>query len=115
MNPDVTSFISQIKQEWQINTCNRLREIVQQAIPDVTERIQYGKPHFLQNGQYAAVIGPAKEWVSFTIFNAQSLEAPEGFFEAGSPPERKTIKIRRDQVIDYELLAKLIHQAAQSR
>jgi hypothetical protein len=29
------------------------------SIPDVEERIQYKKPHFLKNGKYAAVITPS--------------------------------------------------------
>lgn len=56
-------------------------------------RIQYGNPHYLQDGKYAAVIGTAKSWVAFTIFNAAALNAPDGLFEPG-PPERRTIKIK---------------------
>ncbi len=59
------------------------------------------------------MIGTAKEWVTFTIFNATEIEGPEGFFEPGSP-ERKTIKIRKGQAVDYDLLAKLVQQASQS-
>jgi hypothetical protein len=111
LNIAVTEYIEKISQDWQATICTQLRQDIQQAIPDVVERIQYGKPHFLKNGKYAAVVGTAKEWVSFTIFNATALEAPEGFFEAG-PPERKTIKIRKGQEVDYIFLASLFKQAA---
>jgi len=111
MNPDVTEYIKKINQEWQVEVCNRIRQIIHQAIPDVVERIQYSKPHFLKNGKYAGVLGPAKNWVSFTIFNAETLEAPEGFFEPGAA-DRKTIKIREGQAVDYDRLAKLVQQAA---
>jgi hypothetical protein len=110
MNP-VTEYIQNIKQDWQIEISNRLNELVHQAVPEVTERIQYGKPHYLKNGKYAAVLGTAKDWVSFTIFNAKDVEAPEGVFEAGDP-DRKTIKIRKGQSVDYDLLARLLQQAA---
>lgn len=114
MNEAVTEYIQNIKQEWQTEICNQLRPLIHQAVPEVEERIQYGKPHFLKNGKYAGVLGTAKDWVSFTIFNATALEAPEGFFEAG-PADRKTIKIRKGQEVDYELLAGLLRQAANSQ
>jgi hypothetical protein len=67
----------------------------------------------LKSGKYAAVLGTAKGWVTFTIFNATELQAPDGFFEEG-PPERKTVKILKGQDVDYNLLGKLLKQAAQS-
>lgn len=109
MNP-VTEYIQNIKQDWQIEISNRLHELVHQSIPDVAERIQYGKPHYTRNGKYAAVLGTAKDWVSFTIFNAQDINAPEPLFEG--PPERKTIKIRKGQSVDYDQIGTLLQQAA---
>ncbi len=113
MNQDIAAYINKIDQKWQAEVCTRLDQIIHQSIPDVQERIQYGKPHYLKNGKYACVVGTAKGWVSFTIFNAESLEAPEGFFEPGDP-NRKTIKIRQGQAVDYDLLAKFIQQASEA-
>jgi hypothetical protein len=112
MSDPIKEYIQNIKQEWQIAICERIHQEIHQAIPDVEERIQYSKPHFRKNGKYAAVLSSAKGWVSVTIFNATDLEAPEGFFEADGPPERKTVKILKDQTVDYDLLGKLIQQAA---
>jgi hypothetical protein len=112
MNQAVTDYIGKIALKWQADVCNRLRQIVHQSIPDVEERVQYSKPHFLKNGQYAAVLGTAKGWVSFTIFNAQALDTPAGLFEASDDGSRKTIKIRDGQDVDYELLGTLVRQAA---
>jgi hypothetical protein len=111
MNQQVTEYIQAIKLPWQAEVCMQLRQIIQGAIPDVEERIQYGKPHFLKKGKYAAVVGTAKGWVSFTIFNATSVEGPEGLFEDGDPA-RKTVKIKEGQAVDYALLGKLLAQAA---
>ena len=110
MNQAVTDYIEKINQEWQVPICNQIRDLINQALPDVEERIQYGKPHFLKNGKYAFVLASAKAWVSLTIFNATSIEAPEGYFEPG-PPERKTVKIRAGQEVDYAFLSTLIGQA----
>jgi hypothetical protein len=116
MNQDVTNYIEKLnekpKQVWQIEVCNRVREAVFQAIPDAEERLQYGKPHYRKNGKYACVLDTAKDWVSVTVFNAESLNAPDDFFEKDGPPERKTTKILNGQPVDYDLLTKLIQQAA---
>lgn len=112
LNQDVTGYIEKISQPWQIDICKQLREAVHKAIPEVTERIQYGKPHFLKNGKYACVMGTAKGWVSFTVFNAAALEAPADLFEPDGPPERKTIKVTNGRTVDYDLLTTLIRQAA---
>ena len=111
MNQQVTDYISKIKVDWQADVCNRLRDMIHAALPDVEERLQYGKPHYLKNGKYAFVMGTAKEWVSFTIFNAQNLETPDGLFEASENGDRKTIKIRAGQNVDDAMLAKMIGQA----
>ena len=116
-NQEVTAYINMLNdkagQEWQAEVCNHLHQIAQENIPDFSERIQYGKPHFLKTGKYAAVLGAAKGWVSFTIFNATALQAPDGFFEEGAP-DRKTVKILKGQDVDYNLLGKLLKQAAQA-
>jgi hypothetical protein len=93
--------------------CERLDQLVHQTIPEVEERLQYSKLHYRKNGKYACVIDTAKDWVTFTIFNATDIEGPDGFFEPG-PPERKTVKIRKGQEVDYDLLARLVQQASQT-
>ncbi|MEC0267083.1 DUF1801 domain-containing protein [Paenibacillus anseongense] len=109
MNPEVTDFIEALKEPWQREMSVKLRQIVQEVIPDVHERMQYKKPHFLKNGKYAAVISSSKDAVSFTIFNASELTFPNGLFEG--PPERKTLKLKQGQSFDLELLSSLVSQA----
>ena len=115
MNEAVTEYIASVGsksgQEWEAPVCEALRAITLKTLPDVEERMQYGKPHYLVNGKYAAVIGTAKQHVSYTIFNAAALDAPDGLFEDG-PPERRTIKIKNGQSVDYTQLALLLKQAA---
>jgi hypothetical protein len=112
MNQEVTDYIDNLhnkpNQEWQSDIANRLRQVVYEAIPDADERLQYGKPHYRKNGKYAAVISTAKGYVTFMIFNAETLNAPEGLFEPG----KSTIKITEGQTVDYDLLAKLLKQAS---
>jgi hypothetical protein len=113
MNPQVTEYIDGLE-SWQAEICQRIRQIVQEVISDVEERLQYKKPHFLRGKQYMGVLGPAKGWVSYTIFNAQSLTPPAGLFESSDTGDRKTIKIKPGQEVDYDLLKALITQAAKA-
>jgi len=112
MNQEVTDFIEALKEPWQGELATRLREVVHQAIPDVHERIQYKKPHFLKNGKYAAVVSTSKDAVSFTIFNAAALELPESVFDG--PAERKTLKLRKGDTFDSKQLASWVSQASES-
>ncbi|WP_103109997.1 DUF1801 domain-containing protein [Brevibacillus reuszeri] len=109
MNLEVTEFIDGQKEQWKEELCASLREVVHEAIPDVQERMQYKKPHFLKSGKYAAVISTSKDAVSFTIFNTAGFSLPEGF---DGPPERKTIKLRQGQQIDSQQFVDLVGQAA---
>ncbi|MBB5873888.1 hypothetical protein F4553_007322 [Allocatelliglobosispora scoriae] len=116
MSDDVLGHIESLRtkagQEWQADVAVALRQAVHLAIPDVRERLQYGKPHFLKGQKYAAVISASKAALSFTIFNAAELATPgDGFFEPG-PAERKTIKIKEGQQPDYALLTTLVREAA---
>ncbi len=111
MNEEVSSYIGELGAVWQRELAEELRQLVHRVIPEAQERIQYKKPHFLKNGKYAAVISPAKGWVSFTIFNAAGLSIPDGVFEDG-PEERRTVKIREGKPADFELLAALLKQAS---
>ncbi|AIQ35772.1 MULTISPECIES: DUF1801 domain-containing protein [unclassified Paenibacillus] len=112
MNQEVIDFIETLKEPWQVELSNTLREVVHQAIPDVQERIQYKKPHFLKNGKYAAAISTSKDAVSFVIFNTSELELPEGMFEG--PPERKTLKLRKGNTVDVAQLVTWVSQASAS-
>lgn len=110
MNPEVTEFINAINEPWQGELAAQLREIVLQAIPEATERIQYKKPHFLKNGKYAAAISTSKDVVSFTIFNTAALDLPEERYSG--PPERKTLKLRKGEQVEREELAAIVSQAS---
>lgn len=115
MNPDVTDYFAAVAQkpgqEWEGAVCEELRAMTLTALPGAEERMQYGKPHYLVNKKYAAVISTAKKHVTYTIFNAAELDPPAGLFEDG-PPERRTVKIVEGQSVDYAQLGALLSQAA---
>lgn len=107
---EVTQYIQKLP-AWQIEVCETLRKMIYETIPNVEERLQYGKPHYLKDGHYACVIHAAKDKVSFMLFNAGELAEIKGFFKSMSSPDRKSATISKDQNVDYNLLADLLKQA----
>lgn len=111
MNEQVTAYI-QDRPAWQKELCEKLRRMVFDSIPDVEERLQYGKPHYLKNGSYAAVISAAKDKISFMLFNAAEIEAEKSFIRAMGNGERKVIDISEGQDVDIVRLADLLKQSS---
>ena len=111
MSDDVTQYINKA-QPWQADVCEKLRALVAQTIPDVEERLQYGKPHYLKNGQHAAVIAVAKDKVSFMVFNATDVPEVKGFLRALGNGERKAVDIKEGQDVDYGAVAGILEKTA---
>ena len=110
MNKEVTEYIQKLP-KWQVDVFESLRKLIYKTIPDVEERLQYGKPHYLKNGHYACVVHAAKDKVSFLIFNAGELEEIKGSFKSMSDPERKTATIIEGQKVDYTELSGFLKKA----
>lgn len=104
VNDDVTQYINKT-QPWQIDVCEKLRAMIDETVPGVEERLLYGKPHYLKNGHYAAVIAVAKSKVSFMVFNATDIPEVKGFLRSMGNGERKTVDITEGQDVDYGTLA----------
>lgn len=111
MNPEVTEYIQKTL-PWQQETCQALRKTVMDTLPSVEERLQYGKPHYLQNEQYAAVIHASKDKISFMLFNAMDIPEIKGFMRSMGKGDRKVIDITEGQDVDYDQIAGLVKQTA---
>jgi hypothetical protein len=111
MNEEVTKYIQKL-QPWQVEASEKLRAMILKTIPGAEERLQYGKPHYLKNGHYAAVIAAAKDKLSFMIFNATELAEVKGFFKSMTGPERKTATITEGQQVDYKQLGDWLKKAS---
>lgn len=111
MNEEVTHYI-QKSQSWQQDVCNSLREMIQKVIPDVEERLQYGKPHYLKDGHYAAVIHVGKDKVSFMVFNATEVAEIKGQLRSMGNGERKVVDITEGQAVDYSALGDILRQTS---
>ncbi|MDB5170029.1 MAG: hypothetical protein JWN82_425 [Candidatus Saccharibacteria bacterium] len=111
MNQEVTDYIGKAL-PWQIKVSESLRKLIHETVPGVEERLQYGKPHYLKNGQYAAVIHIAKDKISFMLFNASGLEPIDGLLRAMGNGERKTIDITEGKEVDYKLVSELLAKSS---
>ncbi|GAA0435535.1 hypothetical protein Acor_55980 [Acrocarpospora corrugata] len=111
MNDEVTQYING-KKPWQIAVCEKLRAMIMETVPTVEERFQYGKPHYLKNGHYAAVVAVAKAKVSFMVFNATDIPAVPGFIRAMGNGDRKTVDIKEEQEVDYRELAVILEKTS---
>jgi hypothetical protein len=109
VNEQVSEYFAEAPQ-WQQDIAAKLRETITKAIPDHEERLQYGKPHYLKDGSYAAVIHAAKDKISLMLFNADSIEPEKGFIRSMGKGERKTIDISEGQDVDYTRIESLITQ-----
>lgn len=107
MNEQISQYIENAL-PWQTVVCQRLRAMVHETIPDVEESFQYGKPHFLRSGEYAAVIAVSKDKVNFMVFNAQDVPEIKGILRSLGKGERKTATVSEGQDVDYTLLAETL-------
>lgn len=116
MNQEVTTYIESIAkkpgQEWQADVMETVRHLVFTVAPEATERLQYGKPHYLKNGKYLAAVSASKAAVTVTLLSAANVDMPTGFLEATANPDRKTVKITSPQELDNSLLTKALQQIA---
>lgn len=113
MGDDVTRYIEKLN-DWRAELAESLRTMVHNTIPEVTEKIEYGKPHFSKNGKHAAVIHAGKDRISFMIFNAADLAEIKGFFKSLATPDRKAATFKQGDAVDLEVLASLLKQASET-
>ncbi|MCW2760388.1 MAG: hypothetical protein JWR85_589 [Marmoricola sp.] len=111
MNHDVTSYIEGTK-PWQVEVCTALRETVHNALADIEEALQYGKPHFVREGHNVAVLHVAAAKVSFMVFDAGVVEPVPGLLRSLGSGDRKVVDIREGESVDLGFIADLLRRTA---
>ena len=107
MNDDVTTYINR-GLPWQVEVCEKLRQLVYRTVPDVEERLEYGKPHYARDGRHVAAIHVARAKISFMLFNAGGIDPVKGVLRSLGSGDRKTADISEGQAVDYEFLADVL-------
>ena len=110
MDKDVTAYINR-GLPWQVDVCEKLRQLVHRTVSEAGERLEYGKPHFVRSGRHVAAVHVAKSKVSFLIFNANGIDPVKGVLRSLGNGDRMAADIREGQEVDYELLADVLTRA----
>ena len=98
--------------DWRGGLLARLRGLVREAVPDVTEEWKWrGTPVWAHDGDICT--GETyKEVVKMTFFKGAALDDPAGLFNAGLEGNtRRAIDIREGEAIDAGALAALVQAA----
>jgi hypothetical protein len=116
MEPSV-QFTQRIKDiaPWRGQLLVRLRDLILEADPGITEEWKWNNPAFSRNGLVFGVVAEttkAKEVVQFTFFQGASIKDPHALFNAGLDSKTmRYIKFREGDVINEAALKDLIRAA----
>ena len=97
--------------DWRGKLIARLRRLIQDAVPEITEEWKWDTPVWSYKGNVVAA-GAFKDHVKLNFFKGASLADPKGLFNAGL--EAKTsrgIDFSGDDTIDEAALKDLIRAA----
>jgi hypothetical protein len=116
MNPSeqITNRIAELA-EWRGQLLARLRKLILEVAPDLTEEWKWNNPAWSKNGLVFAIVAEttkAKEWVQLTFFQGASLEDPHKLFNAGLESKAmRYIKFREGDAVNEAALRDLIRAA----
>jgi hypothetical protein len=100
---------------WRGQRLARLRELVQEVDPDLTEEWKWNNPAWSRNGLIIGIVAEtkkAKEWVQVTFFQGAFLDDPQRLFNAGfESKSMRYIKIREGDSLDETALQDLMRAA----
>ena len=109
-DPRVDDYISRLP-EWQQDICQRLRDLVHDADPEVVETIKRTvQPYFVLRGNVCALLA-AKGHVNLFLYDGAIVADPEGIITAGhNNKTARTISLQRDDPINVPALTAMLKQ-----
>ena len=97
--------------DWRGQTIVRLRKLIHEADPDITEEWKWDTAVFARNGNVCAVCA-FKDHVKINLFKGASLADPKGLFNAGLEAKgSRGIDFRKGDAINVPALIEIIHAA----
>lgn len=97
--------------DWRGKMVARLRKLIHEADPSITEEWKWGTAVWSRDGLVCAV-GAFKEHVKLNFFKGASLQDPNGLFNAGLDAKTmRSIDFREGDAIKEAQLKKLIREA----
>ena len=110
IDPRVDEYIERLP-DWQQHTCQRLRELIHDADPDVTETIKRTvQPYFMLQGNVCALLA-AKDHINLFLYDGGIVPDPEGIITAGHANKTaRTIAFREGDPINERALTEMLKQ-----
>lgn len=98
--------------DWRGQMLSRLRKLIHEADPDITEEWKWGTAVWSHKGLVVAV-GAFKDHLKINFFKGATLPDPHGLFNAGLEAKlTRAIDFREGDKIDVSALKDLIRAAA---
>jgi hypothetical protein len=109
-DPRVDDYIARLP-GWQQDICQRLRDVIHAADPEVTETIKRTvQPYFVLDGNVCALLA-AKAHVNLFLYDGAIVPDPEGLITAGHGNKTaRTISFREGDAINTEALTAMLRQ-----
>lgn len=97
--------------DWRGDQLKRLRRLILDAAPDITEEWKWDTPVWADHGLVCAV-GAFNEHIKVNFFKGASLKDPKHLFNAGlEAMATRAIDIREDDKVDEAALKELVRAA----
>jgi len=96
---------------WQRDICQRVRDLVHAADPEVTETIKRtDRPYFVLDGNICA-LQAARDHVNVFLYDGGIVPDPQGIITGGHDNKTaRTVAIRKDETINAPVLAAMFAQ-----
>jgi hypothetical protein len=109
-DPRVDHYIDALP-DWQTAICQRVRELVHAADPEVQETIKRTvQPYFVLQGNVCALLA-TKDHVNVFLYDGGIVPDPEGIITGGHDNKTgRTIAIYEDETINARALRKMFEQ-----
>ncbi len=106
----ISSHIAELS-DWRGSLIARLRQLIHEAVPDITEEWKWGTPVWSQKGLVCSA-GAFKDHVKLNFFQGAFLQDPEHLFNAGLDAKAtRAIDFDEGSDLDEEGLKDLIRAA----
>ncbi|MDT4905256.1 MAG: hypothetical protein QOH52_3272 [Pseudonocardiales bacterium] len=109
-DPRVDAYIDALP-TWQQDICHRVRDLVHEADPEVTETIKRtSQPYFVLMGNVCALLA-AKDHVNVFLYDGAMVDDPEGIITAGHQNKTaRTVGFRQDEPMNTPALLNMFRQ-----
>jgi hypothetical protein len=97
--------------DWQQDICQRLRDLIHAADPEVAETIKRtDRPYFVLEGNVCA-LQAARDHINLFLYDGAIVPDPEGIITGGHDNETaRTISFRQGQTINARALTAMLRQ-----